>query len=188
MSTTTEAPDQLPPAPSTPDQGVRTKPKNRQPEEGLGLFPRIHLTSGFLFPRPLGDNEVPPFGEMLPVEEQDVDTSLGDDGPKVVETPKYIYRAVVAQDKEGRNGEWWQRTQKTPPSGKKLIAIFFLPIFRFFSVSPRLSFADAQDAKELSLFLSRLFYLFRNRARIAVPHAFLGCSVRLREAALNAVE
>jgi len=119
MKATTEAPDVLPPAPSALNEGVRANPSHRQPGEELGLFPRIHLTPGDLFPRPLGDKEDPPFGEMLPVEEQDADASLGADGkPKVVETVRYIYHAVSLKDQEGGIREWWQRTQKASPSGK----------------------------------------------------------------------
>jgi len=52
----TEAPDQLPPPPSGPNEGLVNTRFARQRREGLdALIPMVRISgSGFLFPRPLG--------------------------------------------------------------------------------------------------------------------------------------
>jgi hypothetical protein len=113
-------PNELPPPPTDPHEGIHLKPKRKLQQEGEGLFPRVHIKTGFLFPRVVGDLEEIPFGELMHVEEQDADALLGDDGlPRVVETIKYKYEgAMVKNLKNNVIGEWWQRIQKQPPEGK----------------------------------------------------------------------
>jgi hypothetical protein len=117
MSLAIDGPEgpELPPPPDSPNQGGHTKFWRQNSEGADTLFPQVHLTPGFLFPEPLTDNADLPFKRMLYIgEEKDADASLGDDGPKVVETPKYKYSAVMVQDDKGKNGEWWQRIIKVP--------------------------------------------------------------------------
>ena len=114
MRTTTEVPDQLPPPPTGPNEGLAyTRPIRKKLEEG-GLFPTIELVVGdFLFPEPFADNAVLPVAEMLAILENQPVFSAIDEKTGVQEvwaTAKYEFKAVIMPD--GR--KMWKRFPLAP--------------------------------------------------------------------------
>jgi hypothetical protein len=112
MTSFNEAPDQLAPSPTGPNDGlihVQTTARIERP----GLFPRVHLVPGdSLFKRPVRRGSYS-FDEIVIVlKEQDVDALLDDAGdPRIEIIETDTFTGVVLEE----GGEMWKRTMNTPP-------------------------------------------------------------------------
>ena len=103
MATTTEAPDQLPPVPDSPNAGVNSKSAWRRPAEGE-LFPQIHLRAGTrLYPEPWPKRAGIVVNELVLIEEEtDAQRSLDADSgqPRKVVVDNYEYTGVILNGQE----------------------------------------------------------------------------------------